>query len=153
MRLPVEMTRAKARGVATLIAHKGADVPTELQRLRSWILTRGVQPAGRGSWTITGSDDFQVRHDIDREDVETETVPQERVWLQAIPSLYEARVEVPRELSYDLPRIAGVLRDWTLRNGYEVADDPEVFLPDDDRGPLTLALAVRRTDREDWIEV
>ena len=152
-RLDVETERTKARGVATMIVHAGADLTTEVQRLRSWVLTRGLQPEGHGSWTLTDGDDFQVRHDIDRDDIETETVPQERAWLQAIPSQYVARVTVPRELEHDAARIGAALREWALRFGYELEGDAEAVLPPGDGEAMTVFLPIGRPVREDWIEV
>jgi hypothetical protein len=152
-RLPVETERTKARAVATLTAHPGADIPNELQFLRSWVLTRGIGPVGRGSWTLT-DDDFQVRHDIDREDIATETVPQERAWLQLIPSAYIARVDVPKELQADLPRVAAALKDWAVRNGYEVDGPAEVFLPTGpDETAMRLTLPIGRPEHQDWIDL
>lgn len=152
-RLQVETVRTKARGVATLTAHPGADIPNELQFLRSWILTRGIGPVGRGSWTITDGD-FQVRHDIDRDDVETETVPQERAWLQLIPSAYVAQVVLPKELQGDLPRAAEALKAWAVRNGYEVDGPAEVFLPSGlDETAMRLVLPIGRPEHQDWIDL
>jgi hypothetical protein len=154
MQLPVETERTKARGVATILAHPGDDVVLELQKLRSWILTRGLHPLGRGSWTITDRPSSQVRHNVDRDDIETETVPQERAWLQAIPSQFVAKVQVPHAFQHHLDRVAGGLTEWATTSGYEIVGDPEVMLNDDpDVLDYEMILPLRRGEREDFIEV
>lgn len=154
MQLPVATERTKARGVATVLIHPGDDPLLELQKLRSWVLTRGLHPIGRGSWTITDRPSSQVRHNVDRDDVETETVPQEKGWMQAVPSQFVAKVQVPHVFQHHLDRVAEALMQWATTAGYEIAGDPEVVLHDD---PAVLdyemILPVRRFDREDFIEV
>ena len=147
-RIIVETERRKGRLAAVRHVPLSADVLAELQQLRSWVLTRGLEVTGEQSWVVRDAD-IELRCPVDRL---IDVMPEERVGLNKLDSSYAAVATLHHD-PMSLEAVDDALREWADETGYERTGPTEFVRSSDPDATYEVVIPIRRREREDWIEI
>ena len=148
MQLPVSLVRSKSRRLATKIVPADADLTRQLDALRSWALTMGVQAHVVPSWTRLEDGDYEVRCNVDDE---TEVHPDDGIQIKHAPSTYVAEVECP-DSKIAPESVSGALETWVQDAGYGQLEPCEIVVNRQGEG-YTVTVPVKKRTAPPFIEV